>query len=98
MADLTTIEVRVVRASEWRALRDVRLRALADAPYAFASTYDREAAWPDGEWQSWAARAEADESQRTVVAVRDRQWVGMSFAVLGEDGVTNLYGVWVDPA
>jgi hypothetical protein len=46
--------VRRLGANEWPLLRAVRLRALADAPYAFGSTFDSEAGRSD-EW--WAASA-----------------------------------------
>jgi hypothetical protein len=41
------VEVRQVQSADWKELREVRLRALADAPGAFASTLEREAAYPD---------------------------------------------------
>jgi GNAT superfamily N-acetyltransferase len=49
------VKVERVRAEQWRALRDARLRALADAPGAFLRAYDEEAALPDEEWQQRAA-------------------------------------------
>jgi ribosomal protein S18 acetylase RimI-like enzyme len=53
MGDVAVV-VRRLGASEWPLLRAVRLRALADAPDAFGSTFDAEAGRSD-EW--WAASA-----------------------------------------
>jgi GNAT superfamily N-acetyltransferase len=46
-------EVEVVRAAaaDWQDVKLTRLRALADAPYAFASTLAREQAYDDEEWR-----------------------------------------------
>jgi GNAT superfamily N-acetyltransferase len=43
--------VRRLASTEWRTLREVRLRALRDAPYAFGSTYDAEIARDDKWWR-----------------------------------------------
>jgi GNAT superfamily N-acetyltransferase len=43
--------VREVRQDDWETLRDVRLSALRDAPTAFASTYEREAAFAEEQWR-----------------------------------------------
>ena len=48
------IRVRPVRADEWKDLRDVRLRALADAPMAFGSTLAETIVLPDPFWRDWA--------------------------------------------
>jgi GNAT superfamily N-acetyltransferase len=46
-----TIRVRRVSDDEWETLRAMRLAALRDAPYAFASTYQREESWDAAQWR-----------------------------------------------
>ncbi len=50
------MQLRQLRADEGLAYRDVRLRALQQAPEAFAATYDEEAAQPDAFWLDLVAR------------------------------------------
>jgi hypothetical protein len=45
------MEARQAQAADWQALRQLRLRALADAPDAFASTLEAELAFPDEVWR-----------------------------------------------
>ncbi|MGH3577586.1 MAG: hypothetical protein ACRDU0_08525, partial [Mycobacterium sp.] len=49
------MQIRTVRPDEAALLRDVRLRALADAPEAFPTTLDEALAYPDQVWQERAA-------------------------------------------
>jgi hypothetical protein len=42
--------VREAVTDDWQALRDIRLAAVRDAPYAFGSTYEREAAFAEADW------------------------------------------------
>ena len=48
--------VRATTITDWQALREIRLQALRDAPYAFASTHAREAAFAEDEWHRRATR------------------------------------------
>ncbi len=48
--------VREVTAGDAEAFRDIRLEALRDAPEAFGSTYAREVAFAEADWQRRIAR------------------------------------------
>jgi GNAT superfamily N-acetyltransferase len=87
--------VRRVRQDEWRELRALRLRALADAPDAFGATLADAEAEPDEAWQE---RAEADRV--TIVAEVEGRLVGMAAGGTAPiDGSTAaLYSMWVEPA
>jgi GNAT superfamily N-acetyltransferase len=89
------VEVRQVHAADWQELRQVRLRALADAPNAFASTLEREAAFPADVWRQ---RAQGGPASTTFIARADDVGVGMA-AVIAEPapGHMPLVGMWVDP-
>ena len=92
---LGTVNVRPVRAGEWRELRELRLRALKADPQAFGSTFEEEAADPESEWIEWAEQSEAGERTRTFVALGEGGWQGMAFAALLENGDAGLFGMWV---
>jgi GNAT superfamily N-acetyltransferase len=50
------VMVRETLTGDCRALRDIRLEALRDAPAAFGSTYEREVLRPEAHWRDWIAR------------------------------------------
>ncbi len=63
------MEVRQARAADWGALRELRLRALADAPDAFASTLEEEA-FPEQAWRQRAEGGPASANIHTLVMGR----------------------------
>jgi GNAT superfamily N-acetyltransferase len=44
------VEIREATPAEWEVMRDIRLAALQEAPYAFGSTYAREASFTQEQW------------------------------------------------
>jgi ribosomal protein S18 acetylase RimI-like enzyme len=92
------MRLRQVREGDAARLRELRLRALREAPHAFATTFDGASARPPEYWDEWA-RAPVEE-QVTVVAVDGERWVGMVSGWLLEDkpGSAWLARLWVDPS
>lgn len=66
------IDVRRVAPDQWQQLRDIRLAALRDAPDAFASTYEREAAFDEATWRS------RTQSSAQFFAIDGEQIVGIA--------------------
>ena len=92
-------EIRRVGADEGRELRDLRLRALLDAPDAFTVTYDEGSSLPDAYWTDWATELAEGGPSFGLVAEREGRWIGMAVGAPHRDhtGDALLYGMWVDP-
>jgi GNAT superfamily N-acetyltransferase len=90
------VRVREMAADEWELMRDIRLDALREAPYAFASSYAREAAYDEEQWRGWFAR-------RFVIylgyhgASLDTEPAGLA-GVFVSGGAADLVSMWVRPA
>jgi ribosomal protein S18 acetylase RimI-like enzyme len=93
------LEVRAVRARDAAELRALRLRALADAPGAFAIAADTESARPDREWEELARESERADSVVVYAAIDGGRWLGMAAGRWHdrEQGIAHLWGTWVDP-
>jgi ribosomal protein S18 acetylase RimI-like enzyme len=89
---MASMIIRGLTEQDWRQLRDARLAALADAPYAFASTAAREEAFTDETWRERAG------SGRTFGAWQHGALVGLATG-FPEDPPTgwHLVGMWVAP-
>jgi len=88
-------ELRVLTPDDWCAWRQLRLAALAEAPYAFGS---RLADWQgDGDREErWRARLSIPGSFN-VIAVLDGEPAGMASGVPAA-GAAELISMWVSPA
>ncbi len=85
--------VREIRADDWELMRDVRLSALAEAPYAFGSTYAREAAFGEPQWRG---RINERSVSYLAQARPDEEPAGLA-GVYVEDGTADLVSMWVRP-
>jgi GNAT superfamily N-acetyltransferase len=95
------VEIRRIRPDEWRELRDLRLRALQDAPDAFGSTYEEESTRSDAEWVDWVdGLVEGSSSFGAIAVDDDDRWVGLAVGAPHRDhlGAAGLFAMWVDPA
>jgi ribosomal protein S18 acetylase RimI-like enzyme len=86
--------VREITADDWELMRDVRLAALAEAPYAFGSTYAREVAFGEPQWRGRI-------NERSVMFFADDDPAAAAPAglagVYAEDGAADLVSMWVRP-
>jgi GNAT superfamily N-acetyltransferase len=79
---------------EWRTVREVRLEALREAPYAFASTYKREAPLDEAGWRrrvrgaAWFVAWDAGEPVGIAGAFREERTAAAE---------RHLVGMWVAP-
>jgi GNAT superfamily N-acetyltransferase len=92
----TVIDLRVLTDDDWRLWRELRLAALAEAPYAFGS---RLADWQgDGDREErWRSRLAIPGSHNLIAEVDGRP-AGMASGVPTDDPlVRQLIAVWVRP-
>lgn len=88
--------IRVVRDEEWERARDLRLRALADAPEAFARSLEEEQRLSESEWREFVSPS--DTRVWFVETNDDGEFVGMAFGFLDDPSKTAyLGGMWVEP-
>jgi ribosomal protein S18 acetylase RimI-like enzyme len=92
--DPMTMEIRRIRADEWREVRDLRLEALRDplASVAFFETYEESKATPDEFWQERAAGAADGSRVSQWVAQLEGRWVGSVVVIAFRPGDTDYYG------
>ncbi|MGV9249616.1 N-acetyltransferase family protein [Streptomyces sp. NPDC003710] len=90
------LELRTLEADDWSLWRELRLAALAEAPYAFGSTLAQWQGSGDRE-ERWRARLSIPGAH-DLIALLDGLPVGMASGVPGE-GAENveLISMWVNP-
>jgi GNAT superfamily N-acetyltransferase len=89
--------VRRIRPTEGDRLREIRLRALREAPAAFASTFEAESTRPATAWADAAAARSTGNGAATFVAEIRPDWAGLigAFRVPERPEVVELVSMWV---
>ena len=91
------MKVRRLKASEWKAFQELRLRALRADPLAFGSSFRREKAYPSDRWKSWAdGGARGGEAATFVAEAEPGCLVGMAGVFTAGDEY-HVWGMWVSP-
>jgi RimJ/RimL family protein N-acetyltransferase len=87
-------EIRALNAGDWRIIRDIRLRSLADAPDAFTSSVEWESTHDEQKWRNLATTGRwfvADDGGPVGVAIGVKGWSG-------DERRRELVGMWVAPS
>lgn len=95
---ISDLVVRRIRPEDWAVARSLRLRGLADAPDAFARTYQEESLQPDAFWVDRAAAACTGKGIATFLAFDGHKPAGITTGIVDDGGQPQLVSMWVDPA
>jgi ribosomal protein S18 acetylase RimI-like enzyme len=97
LSSVPNVEVREVTKHDWRLLRQVRLRALQDAPHAFISSYKVEVNYTERHWRDLIR-----DDSRWLVAFLGPEPVGLAAATTergaGSSKECHVEGMWVAPS
>ena len=93
------LEIKPILPEDWPLLKDVRLRALADAPEAFGTTLAQAHAYSDAEWQAKARRFSESPPATGCLAFIEGVPCGMASAYPSDKNsrATELTSFWVAP-
>lgn len=91
------VEIRPAEPDDWRIVKAVRLTALQEAPYAFGSSYQRDAARKAADWRSWIGTEKTRRDHVLFLAHRGDEPVGMVGAFHETATSVMLVAMWVSP-
>ena len=94
------MRVRELQRHEWALFRELRLRAFAESPDAFARTLADALAQDDAYWVRLTESVTAPEGQVMLVAEVEDRPAGIVFGLFDKERpkTGHVGGMWVDPA
>lgn len=94
------MHLRRLEPHEVRLHRELRLRALQDAPDSFGETFEDVAARPSSYWEDLTRSVTAPERQVVFVAYEGEDVLGSTYGLRDRDDgeMGRVGGMWVDPA
>ena len=87
--------MRRIQPEDWKALRDLRLRALEREPQAFCATVDQEARLSQAIWEERARMGAESSRSATMVVARGSDLCGMTVIKI-EEKRAEVYAVYLD--
>lgn len=98
-SQLTQPKIRRIRPQDADGWREVRLRALLDAPDAFGSTHAEIVQRPPEEWTTRAQRSSEGDRDALFLADAGQRMVGLAggHRPPGQNEIRQLYSMWVEP-
>ena len=93
------MRIRQLEPHEWALIRELRLRALADSPDAFARTLAEALGENDAYWVKLAGSVTKPNGQVMFVAEVEGRPAGLAFGLFDKDRAKtgHVAGMWVDP-
>ena len=88
------VRVRRLAPDDWQLWRDVRLESLADAPYAYGSTLDRERRFDESDWRG---RLSGGNGVVAVAIIGQEPAGAMGVYPPAGEGWAMLVAAWVRP-
>jgi ribosomal protein S18 acetylase RimI-like enzyme len=92
------MEVKQLGTDEGLLYRDLRLRALEDAPDAFGDTLAEALTRPEQSWIDRAHELALDSEREVLFMAWERSRPRGSIYVRLDDATAHIYGMWVEPA
>ena len=89
------MDIREIDPDQWERLRDIRLRALAEAPSAFGSSLAREKGRTEADWRRWLGSRDGV----LLVCIDQEAWVGIAGTYVEPEhpDVVWVVSMWVGP-
>ena len=97
MGSRPAISIRRIRPEDGLVLRDLRLRAIADAPDAFGQPLEEARRQPQREWDRNARQSSHGNSRTWLIAESESRTVGLVQGRKRRPRTLLLFSMWVDP-
>jgi ribosomal protein S18 acetylase RimI-like enzyme len=94
---MSGLEVKRISEKDWEIYKYLRLKSLGESPDSFGSTLKKEAAFPDEVWKARLKEAENSMTILLLLAYYNEQAVALTWGVLSESHLVNIYQMWVAP-
>lgn len=96
---MSDLKIRILTPADWLTYKSVRLASLKDAPDSFGSTYERESAFSQSEWESRLDPTGRAKTALPLIAEFTKNPIGIAWGLVHDTDskVAHVYQMWVSP-